>query len=60
MINIKKELSIIAVLTPVIYMLIAVFNFTLPMQKFTCWSYFTLLAELLIYGVYIFTLKIKE
>ena len=57
MTNIKKELSIIAVISPVIYMLVAVFNFPLPMQKFTCWSWSTLLAELLIYGVYIFTLK---
>ena len=57
MINLKKELSIIAVIVPIIYMLIAVFNFPLPMQKFACWCWSTLLAELLLYGVYIFTLK---
>ena len=60
MINIKKELTIMAVLTPIIYMLIAVSSFPLPMQKFACWSWATLLAELLIYGAYIFTLKIME
>lgn len=57
MINVEKELSIIAVITPIIYLLVAVFNFPLPMQKFACWGWSTLLAELLIYGMYIFTLK---
>lgn len=57
MINLKKELSLISVLTPMIYLLLAVFDFPLPMQKFACWGWSTLFTELLIYGVYILTLK---
>ena len=57
MINVKEELSFMAVTVPIIYLSVAVFNFPLPMQKFTCWSLSTLLAELLLYEMYIFTLK---
>lgn len=57
MINIKEELSFMAVIVPIIYLSVAVFNFPLPMQKFACWSWSTLLGELLLYGMYIFTLK---
>jgi len=57
MINLKKELSFIAVVTPIIYFLLAIFNFSLPMQRFACFGWFTLFTELLIYGTYIFTLK---
>lgn len=57
MINLKKELSLISVLAPMIYLLLAVFNFSLPMQKFTSFGWPTLFTELLIYGVYILTLK---
>ena len=55
--NIKKELSFMAVIAPMIFFLMAVFNFSLPMQKFTSWSLFTLIDELFIYAMYIFSLK---
>lgn len=55
--NIKKELSLMAVITPIIFFLMAVFNFSLPIQKFTSWGWFTLIAELFIYAMYIFSLK---
>ena len=57
MINVKEELSFMAVIVPIIYLSVAVFNFPLPTQKFACWCWSTLLAELLIYEMYIFTLK---
>ena len=57
MINLKKELSFIAVVTPIIYFLLAVFNFSLPEQRFACFGWSTIFTELLLYGVYILTLK---
>ena len=49
----KRFFPKVAILVPVIELVINVWNFPLPMQKFTGWSVSTLIAELFIYFVYI-------
>jgi hypothetical protein len=51
--RLSKPLSVIAILAPIVYLILAVLNYNTPMGKFTCWAASTFGSEILFYTFYI-------
>lgn len=49
----SKFLSILAILTPILYLILAVLNYNTPIGKFTCWVTSTFVSEIIFYTIYI-------
>jgi hypothetical protein len=49
----SKFLSILAILTPIVYLILAVINYNTPIGKFNCWVTSTFVSEIIFYMVYI-------
>lgn len=51
--RLSKPLSILAILAPIVYLILAVLNYSTPMRKFTGWAIDTFVSEMLFYTFYI-------
>lgn len=55
--KLRNLLSVVSILTPVVYLGLAVINFDTPMTRFKCWVGSTLVSELLFYTYYILGMR---
>lgn len=51
--RLSKPLSILAILAPILYLILAVLNYNTPIGKFNCWAASTFGSEILFYTIYI-------